>query len=270
MCLVSWKSQTLPHATSTNRTEPVMSAYRRTSLGCTYTTLGSRARSHDRYRGVHPLTGYIGLTVARCPRVGKFADAHNLVLSSGCAHHRPSRTVSLMTPSVRAHSDLTYFKRRVCVLLAVGALGITCSYLTRQRSVPVSIPSPTKVAALGITPAQKSSVMAPVQIWPETRHAPASCDWILPILDTHGLPTWMSAVAWRESRCTADAHNRDRSTGDNSYGLFQINTLGALWGEVQWRCELDERAALFDAGTNVACASALYDAYGYRPWDQNR
>jgi hypothetical protein len=76
----------------------------------------------------------------------------------------------------------------------------------------------------------------------------------------------MAAVAWRESRCTADAHNRDRSTGDNSYGLFQINTLGRLWGEVQWRCKVDERVALFDAGTNVACARALYDAYGSRPW----
>lgn len=36
------------------------------------------------------------------------------------------------------------------------------------------------------------------------------------------------AVAMRESGGRADAHNPDRSTGDNSYGMFQINMLGQM------------------------------------------
>lgn len=36
------------------------------------------------------------------------------------------------------------------------------------------------------------------------------------------------AVAMRESGGRADAHNPDRSTGDNSYGMFQINMLDQL------------------------------------------
>ncbi len=100
------------------------------------------------------------------------------------------------------------------------------------------------------------------------RYAPASCDWVLPIMEQHGLPRWMVAVAYRESRCLPGAYNGDRSTGDDSYGLFQINTLGSLWREVQQRCKLGDRRDLFDPERNISCAARLYKAYGYQPWDR--
>lgn len=80
----------------------------------------------------------------------------------------------------------------------------------------------------------------------------------------------MVAVAHRESRCTAAALNDNSKTGDRSYGLFQINTIGRLWDEVSLRCNLQYRDELLDADTNVFCAAALYKAYGYRPWDSGR
>lgn len=75
---------------------------------------------------------------------------------------------------------------------------------------------------------------------------------------------WLSTITWRESRCNPSAYNgRHR---DRSYGLTQINTRGALWGEIQQRCGLVSRDQLFDPLTNLTCAKRLHDAYGRRPW----
>jgi hypothetical protein len=93
------------------------------------------------------------------------------------------------------------------------------------------------------------------------------CEPVLELVRRHGLPDWMVSVAWRESRCRPEAVNLDRSTADESYGLFQINTLGRLIEEARRRCGIDRPDELLDADTNVACAATLYDAYGYRPWN---
>lgn len=71
-------------------------------------------------------------------------------------------------------------------------------------------------------------------------------------------------IMWRESRCEHWQYNGKRR--DRSYGLMQINTKGALWGELQWRCKLSSKDQLFDPFTNLACAKALHRAYGWRPW----
>lgn len=115
--------------------------------------------------------------------------------------------------------------------------------------------------ARGVEPAGKGSTK---------RYAPRYCDWMIPIMERHDLPLWMTAVAHRESRCQAGVHNGDRSTGDDSYGLFQINTLGDLWDEVQGRCGVQAKKSLLEPETNIKCASALYRAYGYKPWDSGK
>ena len=120
------------------------------------------------------------------------------------------------------------------------------------------------------------NIVAPPEVLEDPRpaslpdSAPPACNWLRPLLRTHGVPSWMLAVAWRESRCTSDAVNRNRRTGDASYGVFQINTLGSLWGEVQRRCAVSARTDLLDASRNVYCAAQLYAAYGYRPWNPRR
>jgi hypothetical protein len=98
-------------------------------------------------------------------------------------------------------------------------------------------------------------------------HVPVGCVKILPLISSAGLPEWMSLVSWRESRCKSGALRDDVSTGDLSYGYFQINTLGYLWGEIQDRCKISQREELLEPATNVRCAGALYRAYGYKPWD---
>jgi hypothetical protein len=95
---------------------------------------------------------------------------------------------------------------------------------------------------------------------------PAVCDEVLNLLKIEEIPAWMGYVAWRESRCQADVKRLLSSTGDQSFGYFQINTLDNLWLEVQKVCGINERHVLLDPKINVACAAKLYRRYGYKPW----
>lgn len=73
------------------------------------------------------------------------------------------------------------------------------------------------------------------------------------------------AIARRESSGRPEAHNGNAATGDDSYGLFQLNVLGSLrarlatWG-------LSSPAQLYDPATNVRAAYQLWQSSGWRPW----
>lgn len=98
-----------------------------------------------------------------------------------------------------------------------------------------------------------------------TAGVPGQCDSYRALVEAHGLSwSFFGPVMWRESRCTPSAYNGRGA--DQSYGLLQINTKGALWGELQRRCGLSSKDQLLDPATNIACAAALYRAYGTRPW----
>lgn len=62
------------------------------------------------------------------------------------------------------------------------------------------------------------------------------------------------AVAKKESNGRPLAHNGDRSTGDNSYGVFQINMLGSLGEDRLQKFDLKNNADLFDPVTNAQIA----------------
>jgi hypothetical protein len=59
------------------------------------------------------------------------------------------------------------------------------------------------------------------------------------------------AVAKRESNGRPLAHNDNTSTGDNSYGIFQINMLGSLGEDRRAKYELTSNKDLFDPVTNL-------------------
>jgi hypothetical protein len=63
------------------------------------------------------------------------------------------------------------------------------------------------------------------------------------------------AIAMRESRGRPLAHNTNVHTGDNSYGIFQINMLGVLGGERRDKFGITTNNELFDPVTN---AEAVY------------
>ena len=62
------------------------------------------------------------------------------------------------------------------------------------------------------------------------------------------------AVVMRESRGNSGSHNKTSSTGDNSYGLFQINMIGNL-GEIRReKFGIKSNAELLDPVTNAQAA----------------
>lgn len=78
------------------------------------------------------------------------------------------------------------------------------------------------------------------------------------------------AIAMRESGGRPEAHNTNRSTGDNSYGLFQINMLGKLEAErdAKFRQHVPgyrSKEDLFDPIINAKAAA--YMSQKGRNWD---
>lgn len=59
------------------------------------------------------------------------------------------------------------------------------------------------------------------------------------------------AVAMRESNGRPIAHNDNVNTGDNSYGIFQINMIGSLGEDRRQKYNLTGNLDLFDPVTNA-------------------
>ena len=69
-----------------------------------------------------------------------------------------------------------------------------------------------------------------------------------------------------ESSGNPRAHNPDASTGDNSYGLMQINMLGQMGADRRKAFGLSSNDQLFDPVTNFAAAKTIYDSQGLGAW----
>lgn len=75
------------------------------------------------------------------------------------------------------------------------------------------------------------------------------------------------AIAMAESGGNANAHNGNAGTGDNSYGLFQINMLGGMGPERRRQYGLSSNDALFDALTNAKVAYKMsHGGTNWGPW----
>lgn len=79
------------------------------------------------------------------------------------------------------------------------------------------------------------------------------------------IPTF-SAVALAESSGNPYAHNGDASTGDNSYGLFQVNMLGSLGPDRRRQFGLNSNEDLLDPLTNARAALQIYKQQGPSAW----
>ena len=76
----------------------------------------------------------------------------------------------------------------------------------------------------------------------------------------------MIAVSAGESGGDAGAHNPNRNTGDNSYGLWQINMIDTLGPSRRKSLGLSSNRQLFDPLTNAKAAKAIYDSQGLNAW----
>jgi hypothetical protein len=82
-------------------------------------------------------------------------------------------------------------------------------------------------------------------------------------------------VAWsvvmKESRGNPPSHNKTTATGDNSYGLFQINMIGDLGSIRREKFGISKDAELLDPVTNAQAAYYMtgrgtdFSSWGYGP-----
>jgi hypothetical protein len=75
------------------------------------------------------------------------------------------------------------------------------------------------------------------------------------------------AISKRESGWNTGAYNPDRSTGDDSYGLMQINMLGNLGPSRREWFGISNNDALYDPQTNMNAAFMMYSARGNSLYD---
>lgn len=76
----------------------------------------------------------------------------------------------------------------------------------------------------------------------------------------------MVAVAMAESGGNPRAHNPNAATGDNSYGLLQVNMLGQMGDERRRAFGLNSNEDLFDPLTNLKAARRIYESQGIGAW----
>ena len=81
-----------------------------------------------------------------------------------------------------------------------------------------------------------------------------------------GLIPTMTAVTLAESSGNPYAHNPNRTTGDNSYGLLQINMIDGMGPERRAEFGIASNDALFDPATNFRAAKKIFDQQGIGAW----
>lgn len=77
---------------------------------------------------------------------------------------------------------------------------------------------------------------------------------------------YMVAIAMGESRGNPRAHNDNAKTGDNSYGLWQINMLGGMGPERRRAFGISSNSALFDPYVNAKAAKKVHSWQGFGAW----
>jgi tape measure domain-containing protein len=76
----------------------------------------------------------------------------------------------------------------------------------------------------------------------------------------------MAAIAMAESGGRSMAHNPNAATGDNSYGLWQVNMLGRMGPERRRQFGISRNEQLFDPATNAQAARQVFQSQGFGAW----
>jgi soluble lytic murein transglycosylase-like protein len=77
----------------------------------------------------------------------------------------------------------------------------------------------------------------------------------------------LAAISQAESKGNPNAHNPNTKTGDNSYGLWQINMLGRMGPDRLKHFHLKSNEDLYDPATNARVALQMSrEKGGYSDW----
>lgn len=78
---------------------------------------------------------------------------------------------------------------------------------------------------------------------------------------------WMLGTISRESHCDSSAYNGNRNTGDDSYGLCQLNTLAGFFKSGQILDSYDYNDFAVDFQLNAQACARLWAVCGKGPWN---
>lgn len=79
---------------------------------------------------------------------------------------------------------------------------------------------------------------------------------------------WMLQVISRESTCDSSAHNGNRSTFDDSYGLCQQNNLSGWFDDGELLENYDRFSFAADFELNAESCAVMWAACGRGPWNR--
>jgi hypothetical protein len=158
----------------------------------------------------------------------------------------------------------------VVTLTECGVILSSNSYDSREPLVQqLEVPT-TAVGVFQITMADQRYIRIAAEIvevspWlnPENKHKKISDSDLVTVLEDAGFSGYGLKMAWaivqKESTSRIYAHNRNRSTGDNSYGLFQINMIDAIGPARLREYNLENNEELFSPLTNARVAFKISD-----------
>jgi len=144
-------------------------------------------------------------------------------------------------------------------VLAVSLLGNFSSNQSLVVSSEIPSPSFERLHSLEIVKVEKREYSRNEQLGPEELRD------ILYLVGFRGdnlIEAW--AVAMKESTGRPRSHNKNNATGDNSYGLFQINMIGSLGPARLEQYDLESNKDLFDPVRNAQIAYQMSD--GGKNW----
>jgi hypothetical protein len=173
----------------------------------------------------------------------------------------------------------------LCLTLVSGSAIVSSGFSTEEPEVieQVSIVEESKLMALLVEDAKigdaasiNEYLLVEVKIPPAQEPAPKKSGQfseqdLIAVLKSVGFEgkalkhAW--AVAMKESTGRPTAHNDNPNTGDNSYGLFQINMRGSLGPDRLQRYGLSSYEDLFDPYTNATVAYQMSKSgTNWGPW----
>jgi hypothetical protein len=141
--------------------------------------------------------------------------------------------------------------------------GIMNHMISSAQEEPIAQQTVYESKALALSGATYQEALQ-VNIPEDTRKSqPLSNNELLQVLKEAGFSGNGLRMAWaiviKESTSNPDAHNQNRSTGDNSYGLFQINMIDGLGPARLKKHSLNSNEDLFDPRENARVAFTISD-----------
>jgi hypothetical protein len=165
-------------------------------------------------------------------------------------------------------------KKKFVVPGIIGIVILGSLNFSGKKADPVAIeqePLDTKVSTVLPFDLQPASISEPKKLLitdESTILTPEDIKSLLVISGFEGEALKIAfGIVMKESTGRPYAHNQNSNTGDNSYGLFQINMIGSLGPARREQFGLNDNEDLFNPLTNAAIAYIISDGGNdWGPW----